>query len=233
MSCVSFRLLCFLSLPLWWGLLACNQGNERHRGQEALRLGDYERARQNWAQILDLNPADAEARFGMSMSYFSEARQLDREHRPSVDAWEAAVREFRILLQIDSTQTIRSMASTSLFQVARNRLSEEHFNQADALLDEALHSDSSNWFAWNLKGLALEGLGRPEDAQACYEQIIGRNPDFISAYVNLGNLHWSKGRAEDAWDDWSLGLQRDTANVYLKHWVERAANRLKEKDVQK
>jgi tetratricopeptide (TPR) repeat protein len=196
-------------------------------------LGDYSRARQNWSTILDQNPADAEARYGLSIAFFSEAQKLDREHRASITQWESALYEFRILLQIDSTQTIRAMASTSLFQVARARYGEELFAQSDVLLDDAIRLDSTNWFAWNLKGLALEGLGRFDDAQASYEQILIRNPDFISAYVNLGNLHWSQGRIEDAWDDWSLGLQRDSTNVYLKHWVERAANKLLEKDSQK
>jgi len=213
-------------------LFGCRDSELRQAGKDALRVGDYGRAAKSWSQVLDGNPADAEARYGYAMSLFKAARQLDRDHRNSNEAWDSCAHEFHILLRLDSSASVRSMASTSLFQVARQRIVDDRFEDARDILGDAIKLDSTDWFAWNLHGLVEEGLGKPEAAKNIYEWIIAHNPDFIAAYINLGNLDWSEHRYGESWDDWSLGLERDSTNTYLKDWVQRAGNKLKEEALQ-
>ena len=63
-------------------------------------------------------------------------------------------------------------------------------------------------------------------AQQVFVYIIAKNPDFIAAYSNLGNLYWDRGDYENAWDIWSMGLQKDPNNSYLKTWTDRAQDSL-------
>ena len=214
-----------LALALW--LQGCD-GDARHRGSESLRIGDYDRAIIAWNSVLDVKPADREARYGLALSWFTKARDEEHMRESSDTSYEQAAHEFRILVNLDTTKTVRTMASSSLFQVARISVEADHFEDALRVLNESIQLDSLNWFAWNLKGLVLEGLGKPDAAQTNYEHIISQAPDFVTAYINLGNLHWSQRKFGEAWDDWSLGLDRDSSNTYLKYWVGRAEVKLKE-----
>lgn len=209
-------------------LMSCEQAEWRKRGQSALEIGDYSRAAQAWAHVLDAQPADAEARYGLAMALFSSARQMDQERRASAPMWDSCWHEFQILLRLDSSRTVKAMASTSAFQVAKNQVESEQYSQASMLLRRSIALDSSNWFAWNLQGLALEGLGQSAQAQIAYETVVAKEPSIIAAYVNYGNLQWRQGHIAEAWEIWSLGLERDSTNAYLQYWVSLAERKLKE-----
>ena len=206
-------------------LLACDQAAPwRARGRAALEVQDYARAVTAWNAILDLDPSDQEARHGLALALFSAARENDSRHETDSAAalWQRSAQELRILLQLDSAPHLRSMASTSIFHVARQRMDEDRLEDALDLLQEATRLDSANSFAWNLEGLVLEGLGKPDSAAMLYTQVLLRDSSFIAAYINLGNLHWNSHREADAAHVWTLGLAHDSGNVYLKQWVGRA-----------
>lgn len=208
-------------------LAGCGSSDWRERGQAALQVGDYARAQACWSHVLDASPADVEARTGFAMAVFSEAQEREREHGQADAVWEASLSAFRILLRLDSSETARALASTTLFQVSRRRLSAERSADAARLLHEAVRLDSANWFAWNLLALANENLGQDERAQALYEQILVRQPTFVTAYINLGNLQWRRGQIGEAWESWSLGLEQDSTNAYLQQWTARAEEELR------
>lgn len=208
-------------------LVACS-GGDRERGRVALQIGDYQRAQEAWNNILDQHPDDPEARTGVAMACFSAAQEKEREHLDADSAWWESLRTFRILLRIDSSRTNRGLASTSLFQVARRRLAAERPDDAVRLLHEAVRLDSTNWFAWNLLALANESLGQDARALELYEHIIVHEADFVTAYVNLGNLQWRRGEILAAWENWSLGLELDSTNTYLQQWTARAEEQLRQ-----
>lgn len=205
---------------------ACQSPEERTRGREALRMGDTERAQRAWNLVLDACPADPEARAGLAMSLYAAAEEREDEGLQADSAWWEAARALRLLLRVDSTSAHRSLAATSLFQVARRRLAADQPQNAVRLLQEALRLDSLDWYSWNLLALAQENLGQEETAIRIYERIIVENPPFVDAYVNLGNLFWRRGAAQDAWEYWSLGLEQDSANAYLQYWTGLAETKL-------
>lgn len=45
--------------------------------------------------------------------------------------------------------------------------------------------------------------GRPDEARACLEKAIERNPDFYPAYINLGGAHEALGSSDQAVDSWN------------------------------
>lgn len=219
-------------MPYWIFILAlclagCESSSWGKRGQAALQVGDYARAQMCWSHVLDASPANVEARTSFAMAVFSEAQEREREHGQADSLWEASRSAFRILLRLDSSQTTRALASTTLFQVSRRRMSAERLADAARLLHEAVRLDSTNWFAWNLLALTSENLGQDERAQALYEQILVRQPTFVTAYINLGNLQWRRGQIGEAWESWSLGLEQDSANTYLQQWTARAEEELR------
>ena len=197
------------------------------RGNEALRIGDYDRAVTNFSKALDMQPANRDARYGLALAYYSIAEQNERLKVPVLETWQRAVNEFRILSRVDSTDRISGTYSTSLFYLARATLASNAHADVLPLLDQSISLDSANYFSYNLKALVLANLGRTEEAKKMFVFIVTKNPKFASAYLNLGNIYWAEGDVESAWDIWSMGHEALPKNAGLARWTAIAEDSLK------
>lgn len=211
-------------------LLAACVENDVRRGNDALRIGDYDRAVISFNKALDADPANRDARYGLALSYYAIAEESERLRIPTFDLWSQAAKEFRILSNIDSSGKINANYSTCLFYLARAAL--KHDGSADVMpmLDQSIQLDSLNYFSYNLKALILAKSDIPDNlktAKNIYIHIITHDPDFVSAYINLGNMYWDEGDVESAWDTWSAGLQKSPKNQSLIYWTHVAEDSLK------
>ena len=212
-------------------LSACVEEDVK-RGNEALRIGDYDRAITNFSKALDQNPAHRDARYGLALSYYSVAENAERLHIPTFDLWKRTADEFRILSKIDSGRQVDANHSTCLFYLARATIAKGENANVLPLLDQSIQLDSANYFSLNLKGLILAGSEIAEDierAKQIFIHIVTSEPLFISAYVNLGNIYWNEGDVESAWDTWSMGLLKSPSHPALLRWTKIAEDSLKSK----
>lgn len=210
-------------------LVACVEDDVR-RGNEALRIGDYDRAIVSFSKALDQDPVHRDARYGLALSYFSVAEEGERLHIPTFDLWKRAADEFRILSKIDSGAQVDANHSTCLFYLARATMAKGENANVLSLLDQSIRLDSANYFSLNLKGLILAGSETLEDierAKQIFIHIVTSEPQFISAYVNLGNIYWNEGDIESAWDTWSMGLMKSPRHPALLRWTKIAEDSLK------
>ena len=65
-------------------LIACVEDDVR-RGNDALRIGDYDRAIQNFSKALDVEPANRDARYGLTLSYYAVAEEAEHLKTPTFD----------------------------------------------------------------------------------------------------------------------------------------------------
>ena len=207
-------------------IVACN-GNDMNRGDEALRIGDYKRAVKNFSKVLDVEPANRDARYGLAIAYYAIAEDKELIKENTLPLWERTVREFKILSAVDSSEKIKPLYSTSLFYLARAMLSANDHAKVLSLLDKSIQLDPENYFSYNLKALILGGQGEIEEAKKIYAYIVTREPKFASAYVNLGNLYWNAHDYESAWDIWSMGHEALPQDPVLAKWTAIAEDSLK------
>ncbi|MBO7513317.1 MAG: tetratricopeptide repeat protein [Fibrobacter sp.] len=222
--------VCYIGvLSLTFFLMSCVKDDIK-RGNDALRIGDYERAIANFSKALDVEPANRDARYGLALSYYAVAEQTDRFKDSSFVRWSRAAREFKILYGLDSSGKIDANYSTCLFYLARATLNHDASANVLPLLDKSIGLDSLNYFSYNLKGLILAQSSAPGDlniAKNIFIHIVTREPGFVSAYINLGNIYWDEGDVESAWDTWSAGLQKAPTNRSLIYWTQVAEDSLK------
>ena len=218
------RLVAVLLIAI--GFCACVK-DDVARGNEALRIGDYDRAVANFSKALDMQPANRDARYGLALAYYSIAEENEHLKVPVLDTWQRTVNEFRILSRVDSSGRISGTYSTSLFYLARATLASNAHADVLPLLDKSIALDSANYFSYNLKALVLGNLGRTEEAKKIFIFIVTKNPKFASAYLNLGNIYWSEGDIESAWDIWSMGHEAVPENAGLARWTTVAEDSLK------
>lgn len=183
-------------------LAACG---DMERGREALRVGDFKRASENFSRVLDASPSDAEARYGNALALFGLAEETEREGVSSAKLWRAAADEFRILYRLDSSETVMPMYSNCLFYLARAELKGNSSANVAPLLSRSVALDSTNYFSLNLEALLQEAAGDMRSAEKTFILILSRSPKFAAAYMNLGNLYWKRGDVDGAWEIWSMG----------------------------
>ena len=198
-----------------------------NRGDEALRIGDYKRAAKNFSKVLDKDPANRDARYGLAIAYYAIAEDKERLRVSTLAFWERTVREFKILSVVDTSEKSKPMYSTSLFYLARAMLAENAQAKVLPLLDQSIKLDPENYFSYNLKALILAGQGNTDEAKKIYAYIVTREPKFASAYVNLGNLYWNAHDYESAWDIWSMGHEALPQDAVLAKWTRIAEDSLK------
>ncbi len=224
------RRVCYIGVLLFTLSLMSCVNDDIKRGNDALRIGDYERAITNFSKALDVEPANRDARYGLALSFYAEAEQADRFNDSSFVRWSRAAREFKILYGLDSSGSIDANYSTCLFYLARATLGHDASANVLPLLNKSIDLDSLNYFSYNLKGLILSRSNVPGDqnsAKNIFIHIVTREPGFISAYINLGNIYWEEGDVESAWDTWSAGLQKAPTNSSLIYWTQVAEDSLK------
>ena len=224
------RRVCYIGVLLFTLSLMSCVNDDIKRGNDALRIGDYERAITNFSKALDVEPANRDARYGLALSYYADAEQADRINDSSFVRWSRAAREFKILYGLDSSGSIDANYSTCLFYLARATLNQDASANVLSLLDKSIQLDSLNYFSYNLKGLILARSSAPgnlNSAKNIFIHIVTREPGFISAYINLGNIYWEEGDVESAWDTWSAGLQKAPTNSSLIYWTQVAEDSLK------
>ena len=227
---VDYRLLgkvgMFVAVLFATVFCACN-GSDMNRGDEALRIGDYKRAAKNFSKVLDNDPANRDARYGLAIACYAIAEDKERLRVSTLALWERTVREFKILSVVDSSEKSKPMYSTSLFYLARAMLAENAQAKVLPLLDQSIKLDPENYFSYNLKALILAGQGNTDEAKKIYAYIVTREPKFASAYVNLGNLYWNAHDYESAWDIWSMGHEALPQDAVLAKWTRIAEDSLK------
>ena len=221
------RRVCHIAVLLAAFLLGACVEDDIRRGNDALRIGDYDRAVRNFSRALDVEPANRDARYGLALSYYAEAEAAEHLRVPTFDLWERSAREFKVLSAVDSSGKIDANYSTCLFYLARATMAQNASANVLPLLDRSILLDSLNYFSYNLKALILAGQGNTDEAKKIYAYIVTREPKFASAYVNLGNLYWNEHDYESAWDIWSMGHEALPQDAVLAKWTRIAEDSLK------
>ena len=63
---------------------------------------------------------------------------------------------------------------------------------------ECYHNQGGYEIVWNLKGLMLLLLGKPEEANKCFDEAIRLNPKLLEAWGNKGQALKTLGRNVEA-----------------------------------
>ncbi len=133
-----------------------------------------------WAREADVDPKDAEA--GMKLS--QSLRALGRNDEA------AAAADHVLVLYPDNVE--------ALLEVARNDIAR---NQGFFALDPLKHAEAlapKDWRAPSLAGVALEQIGRLDEARAAWQDALKVSPNNASVLTNLAMSYVEKGDAASA-----------------------------------
>ena len=73
--------------------------------------------------------------------------------------------------------------------------------------DQAIQFDSADKNLWLSKGVALETLGREDEALNCYDMALSLDPDNHFVHVRSGKVLAKLGRHEEAVQSYDKALE--------------------------
>ncbi len=103
--------------------------------------------------------------------------------------------------------------------LALNINADRLYSQGDAFAaiqeyKRALLADESNTMAWTSLGVCLAGVGRKNDARACFERALALAPQDVMVLYNLGQINQDIGELKNAAAFYRRCLKYDANHVY-------------------
>ena len=135
---------------------------------DARRVGNFDVAIPLYGRALQTNPKGTQAKLGLGQSYLS------------IGASSEAAAQFRdVLANRENNAVARRGLAAALINMGQPTLAEEQIGLV-------LQSDSSDYRALNVLGVALDMQGRHAEAQANYRRAIQLAPDYLPTRSNFG-----------------------------------------------
>lgn len=174
-----------LALACALALAACSDPAERaaehlQRAEAFFEDERYDEAMLEYRSVLQIDPNRADAHYGLARVYLAQ-------RKPQKAFWE-----------LQETARLAPDNLEARLQFAQFLLlgGDEELETAIGEAEAILQADDARAAAWLVKGRALEGLERYDEAQAAYETAVERAPEEGGPLLVLANFH--RGRDEPA-----------------------------------
>jgi Flp pilus assembly protein TadD len=171
--------------PAAWPQTAVESADALYRsGVECFESGQMECAEQRFERVVELRPQGPRGWKDLGAVYAATGRHLKAQD------------SFRKACELDRREP------DACYYLARNRYLLNQFDEALAGFRALLDDDPQPWRIHNGIGLALEGLGKTDEAERAFRQAIegerGRARPNEDPRINLGNLFLRSGRIADS-----------------------------------
>jgi len=162
--------------------------------QRACKENKFDRSREYCQQILDSNPNHAEAQCLLGTIAFQTGNiQTSLQH------FKAAV---------DNKNDDPKM----LFNYASVLLEIGHFSDALKLFSTVCKLQPDNLYAMNKCAVILGNMGNLGQAKELCRLILSKDPSYIDAYINLGNIYKASGLVDNAHSYYKKALALNPGN---------------------
>jgi tetratricopeptide (TPR) repeat protein len=208
-----FVAACFVALLAMAMLMGCR--SDLSTARECYRIGDFARAKTYFEKAIDQDPTDFDARYGYALSVQEICLRKKSLGQDQVQDWMEVVRAYDISTKVGNAPSQSPNHAFALFHLSNKLYQQQRFSQARDYLKVARGIEPRNKYVLNLTGIVAYKLGDYRDAQQTLEYLLAIDPDFISAYLNLGNVLWEAGDPESALVTWKQGLERSPGNGAL------------------
>ncbi|MEN9355071.1 MAG: hypothetical protein RL318_2396 [Fibrobacterota bacterium] len=183
-----------LALLLAFVLAGCDDLKER--GRINLELGDWNRAERCFAQAVDEDPDDLEARLGLGKALLQKAQGLAADHRDKAADWDLAVRELSVATASKSDSEVSEALYQARVRAARSWAREGDTSVALGRLEGLRLASPEQTGARNIEAILRFRRGEYEKATALFEENHSIDSSDVSACYNLGLLYWHQGKLD-------------------------------------
>jgi len=204
-------------------LLHYNSGSSSlKKANLLLEAGDFLGARKLYARIIDKDPKNFSAHFGLGMSYCAETifnTELGTAKSPD---WFPAIYHITIAMNIEENDQAKKTLAILYFNLGTSLNKEGNPDGAMGSIEQAVVYDSTLLKALNLLGAMYHERGNLDQAVQYYKKALAVKPDYAMAYFNLGACAWAKQEYDQSAGYFQQAVSLDPENPHFKTWLEKA-----------
>lgn len=166
--------------------------------QQRYQAGDLDGAIVSYLQAVKLNPQSGIAYSGLGSALLDKGNLKD-----AGAALEHAVALLDPPVTLPGTTQVAHGRDPLQFAVASNNLAlvyyqQSRFDEALAVVERAVNTNSALSNCWNTRGMILEAKGKLDDAIASYRKANSISPKSSNMSHNLGEALQRKGQLDEA-----------------------------------
>lgn len=210
------RNLTWIAFAAAIALAGCS--DPRTIADDALSMGDGERAARFYAQAIDHDPTDSVLRRGLGEAELLVARSRAEDGEDKPADWSRAVREFERSVQDTSC---RSLLEEARFGLAKSLLRTGDTDRAVHKLEAVLEARPKAVRARNLLAIVVERRGDPDRAAELFLQNTAIDSSDVDAFFNLALVEWNLGRKLVAIDHIVKASTLAPKDPEILWWLER------------
>jgi tetratricopeptide (TPR) repeat protein len=206
--------------------LLCGCENDLRLAKECYRIGDIERAQRLFEAAIDHNPLSYQARYGYAVALQEACLRKKALGKDQIEDWTAVVKAYEICSKLGGVGSFAGNYAIALFHLSNKLYLQGDYVQALDYLGQARRMEPKNKYVLNLAGIVEYSLGRYKEAQETFEYLLAVDPNFMSAYLNLGNVLWESGQQDAALVTWKQGLTVSPDNKAMVDRIESALKKI-------
>jgi tetratricopeptide (TPR) repeat protein len=187
-----------------------------------LENGDFLAARKIYDRLLDKQPGDFAAHYGLGMTWCAEAIYKTEIGLAGPQDWYPAIYHMTVAAQLTTDDQVRHTLAIMHFNLGACFVKLGERDEAIQRISQAVAYDSALLKADNLLGALYHEQGDFDNAERCYRRILRIKPDYAMAHFNLGALAWAKKDYPEAEKDFAEAVSCDPDNAYFKSWLAKA-----------
>jgi tetratricopeptide (TPR) repeat protein len=187
-----------------------------------LENGDFLAARKVYDRLLDKQPGNFAAHFGLGMTWCAEAIYKTEIGLAGPQDWYPAIYHMTVAAQLSTNDQVRHTLAIMHFNLGACYVKLGERDEAIQRISQAVAYDSTLLKADNLLGALYHEQGDFDNAERCYRRILRIRPDYAMAHFNLGALAWAKKDFPEAEKDFAEAVSCDPENAYFKSWLAKA-----------
>lgn len=190
--------------------------------KECHRIGDFPRAKRLFESAIDRDPVSFEARYGYAIVLQELCLRKKGLGQDEAEDWLEVVKAYEVTSKLGQGGAFAGNWAIALFHLANKLYLQEKYETALDYLAQARRLEPKNKYVLNLAGIVEYSLGRYKQAQETFEYLLAIDPNFLSAYLNLGNVLWESGQEDAALVTWKQALTMSPGNRSVIRRIETA-----------
>lgn len=209
----------------WLALAVVLVGCERslEKGRICLEQGDWERACRFYAQAVDRDPSDLEARRGLGKALLQKSQALEADKLDRAADWDAAVRELSIAMAGQDDSILTGALYQARLQAARAMARAGDTGTALVRLEGLSRAWPAKSSARNFEAVLRFRRGEYEKALVLFQENVRLDSNDVSACFNLGLLSMHTGRSAQATEYLLRAARLAPEDPEILYWLGKVA----------
>lgn len=187
-----------------------------------LESGDYLGARKRYKKIINKDPENFSAHFGLGMSYCAETIFKTDLGMAKTEDWHPAIYHMTIAMNLNENDRVKQTLAILHFNLGTFFTKDNNPEAAIESIKQAVAYDPTLLKALNLLGAMYHERGNLEEAEYYYKKTIDLKPDYAMAHFNLGAIAWVRKDFEASVSYFQKAVSLAPENTYFQNWLAKA-----------